>query len=75
MTRERQLCTVMVLHDLQATAHYADDVVLLSDGAVVACGTPEEVLTPDTMRRVFGVQMEVLTTQSGRKVLVPVALA
>ena len=74
MTRERQLCTVMVLHDLQATARYADDVVLLSGGSVLASGTPEEVLTQGTMRRVFGVDMEVLTTSSGRRVLVPLAL-
>lgn len=74
MTRERQLCTVMVLHDLQATARYADDVVLLSGGSVLASGTPEEVLTKESMRRVFGVDMEVLTTSSGRRVLVPLAL-
>lgn len=74
MTRERQLCTVMVLHDLQATARYADDVVLLSGGSVLASGTPEEVLTQESMRRVFGVDMEVLTTSSGRRVLVPLAL-
>nr|WP_315466255.1 ABC transporter ATP-binding protein [uncultured Rhodoferax sp.] len=75
MTRERQLCTVMVLHDLLATAHYADDVALLCGNTVLACGTPEAVLTPDAMRRVFGVEMEVLTTASGRRVLIPVALA
>lgn len=74
MTRERQLCTVMVLHDLQATARYADDVVLLSGGSVLAQGTPEEVLTPESMRHVFGVDMEVLTTSSGSRVLVPLAL-
>ncbi len=74
MTRERQLCTVMVLHDLQATARYADDVALLCGGSVLASGTPDEVLTPASMRRVFGVDMEVLTTSTGRRVLVPLVL-
>ncbi len=75
MTRERQLCTVMVLHDLQATARYADDVALMSDGAMFANGSPEDVLTPESMRRVFDVEMEILTTSVGRRVLFPLALA
>jgi ABC-type cobalamin/Fe3+-siderophores transport system ATPase subunit len=48
--------------------------VLLSGGSVLASGTPEEVLTQESMRRVFGVDMEVLTTSYGRRVLVPLAL-
>lgn len=74
MTRERQLCTVMVLHDLQATARFADDVVVLRDGHVLAAGTVDEVLTPAILRRAFRVDMELLTTSAGHRVLVPVAL-
>lgn len=74
MTRERQLCTVMVLHDLQATARFADDVVMLRDGHVLAAGTVDEVLTPAILRRAFRVDMELLTTSAGHRVLVPVAL-
>lgn len=75
MTRERQLCTVMVLHDLQATARYADDVALMCDGVMFANGSPEDVLTPESMRRVFDVEMEILTTSAGRRVLFPFAQA
>jgi iron complex transport system ATP-binding protein len=75
MTRERQLCTVIVLHDLQATARYADDVALLCEGSLFATGAPPDVLTSGSMRHVFGVEVEQLTTNSGQQVLVPVALA
>jgi manganese transport system ATP-binding protein len=46
-------CTViMTTHDL-SEAQVADNVVLLS-GRVVACGTPDEVLTPDNLRAAYG---------------------
>ncbi len=75
MTRERQLCTVMVLHDLQATARYADDVALMCGGALFASGPPDDVLTTESMHRVFDVEMEILTTSAGRRVMLPFALA
>lgn len=75
MTRELHLCTVMVLHDLQATSRYADDIALMCDGSILANGFPEDVLTPEFMRLVFDVEMEILTTSAGRRVLFPLALA
>lgn len=75
MTRERQLCTVMVLHDLQATARYADDVALMCGGALFASGPPDDVLTTESMHCVFDVEMEILTTSAGRRVMLPFALA
>ena len=44
---------VVVLHDLALAAAYADRVVMLSDGAVRAEGTPEEVLTADLIEEVY----------------------
>jgi iron complex transport system ATP-binding protein len=43
-----------VLHDLNLAAQYADDVLLLKDGALHAAGPPADVLTPDTIRAVYG---------------------
>jgi iron complex transport system ATP-binding protein len=51
---------VMVLHDLNLAARYADNLVVLKDGQIVATGTPREVLTEAMLRRVFGVEAEVL---------------
>jgi iron complex transport system ATP-binding protein len=44
-----------VLHDLGLAAHFFPRLVLLQAGRVVADGTPSEVLTPDRIREVFGV--------------------
>jgi len=45
----------IVLHDLAHAARFADDVLLLDAGAVVASGLASEVLTPELVARVFGV--------------------
>jgi iron complex transport system ATP-binding protein len=50
---------VIVLHDLTLAAAYCDRIVLLDQGAVVASGTPAEVLTPVNIATVFGVRARV----------------
>ena len=46
----------MVLHDLDEACRYADHLIAMHDGAVIAEGTPLEVVTPDLVKRVFGVE-------------------
>jgi iron complex transport system ATP-binding protein len=53
--------TVVVLHDLNLAARYCTRLVLLDHGQVVVAGTPDEVLTPDTLRRVYGIHVERVT--------------
>lgn len=71
MTRERQLVTLVVLHDLQVASRYCDDIALLSAGRLLACGTPAEVLTVAHVAQAFGVQSERLYCADGTQVLVP----
>ncbi|WP_160050261.1 ABC transporter ATP-binding protein [Nocardiopsis sp. FR4] len=56
----RELTVVMVLHDLDHAARYADRIVALRRGRVAAQGTPEEVVTEPVLREVFGVRARVL---------------
>ncbi|GAB3072458.1 ATP-binding cassette domain-containing protein [Nocardioides zeae] len=51
---------VMVLHDLNLSARYADRLVAMKEGRVVAEGTPAEVVTEDTVRDVFGLESRVI---------------
>jgi iron complex transport system ATP-binding protein len=51
---------VVVLHDLEAAAAFADRVVLIADSRIVAIGTPEEVLTPATLSGVYQHPVEVI---------------
>jgi iron complex transport system ATP-binding protein len=53
---ERDGTTILaVLHDLGMAAHFFPRLVLLDHGRLVADGTPDEVLTADRIRDVFGV--------------------
>ncbi|NDJ35323.1 MAG: ABC transporter ATP-binding protein, partial [Chloroflexi bacterium] len=52
---------VMVLHDLNQAARYADHIVALRGGQIVTQGTPEEVMTAETIREVFGLYTQIIT--------------
>jgi iron complex transport system ATP-binding protein len=54
---------VGVVHDLNLAARFADQVVLLNHGRVVATGTPGEVLTLDRIRDVFVVEPSFVPTE------------
>jgi len=60
---------VLVLHDIEQAARYADAMVVLSDGAVHAHGDPESVLTPAMLAEVFGVEATVEPGPHGPQVV------
>ena len=57
--RDRQIPVIMVCHDLNITAAYADRVILMYDRNVFADGTPSEVLTAENIQTVYNVEAEV----------------
>ncbi|MDO8586535.1 MAG: heme ABC transporter ATP-binding protein [Armatimonadota bacterium] len=57
LVREKQIAALAVLHDLNLAAHYCDWMILLKDGRVHAAGEPEDVLTADNVRQVYGVEV------------------
>ncbi len=52
----RDVGVLIVLHDLNLAARYADSIALLRDGGVVAVGPPAVVLNPSTVAQTFGVR-------------------
>lgn len=70
-----RLLAVAVLHDINLAASHADCLVMLEKGRVVACGTPAQVLAPDLLAQVYGVEARVEQCSRGRlQVLVDRAL-
>ncbi|PSP94864.1 ABC transporter [Halobacteriales archaeon QS_4_62_28] len=49
------------IHDLEAAARFCDRLVLLTDGGVLAAGSPDEVLTAETLAATFDIQGVVST--------------
>lgn len=64
---------IVALHDLSLAARCCDRIVLLAEGAVQADAPPADVLTPETLARVFGVHAEVRRDGSGRPFVVPIS--
>jgi iron complex transport system ATP-binding protein len=58
---DRKTTVLASLHDLNLAAAYADRIVLLSKGRIVATGAPKEVLTESVLRPVFGPEVTVRT--------------
>jgi iron complex transport system ATP-binding protein len=46
---------IAVLHDLTLAARHCDRLLLMDGGRLVAAGTPAEVLSPDRLRAVYGI--------------------
>lgn len=63
---------VAVLHDLNLAARYATHMIALRDGAVVAQGAPDRVVTADLLREVFDLDARVIPDpETGSPLIVP----
>jgi iron complex transport system ATP-binding protein len=70
---ERNLVCVVVLHDLNAAARYADQVALLKAGRLVASGSVEEVMTYRQLKEVFEAELYVGVNElDGKRYFLPV---
>jgi iron complex transport system ATP-binding protein len=59
LNREEGISVIAVLHDVNLAARYCDRIALLSHGRLEAIGPPKEVLTPETIQSVYGVDVVV----------------
>lgn len=69
MRASEGLTVVAAMHDLTLAGQYGRRIVMLDAGAVVADGTPAEVLTADRIGHVYGARVEVLDRPGGPVVL------
>jgi iron complex transport system ATP-binding protein len=67
----RGLTVVMVLHDLVLASAWSPRIAVLHAGRIVADGPPEEALRADIVRDAYGVAVETVVTDAGRRLVVP----
>jgi iron complex transport system ATP-binding protein len=71
LRRERGLAVLSAMHDLTLAAQFADRLVLLAEGRVVASGTPAEVLDEELLSSSFGAHVRVVPDGDGGLLVVP----
>ncbi len=57
---------VIVIHDINFVSCYADHIVALRDGTLVAEGGREEIITPPVLERIYGVDIDIREIEGNR---------
>ncbi|MCW7076633.1 MAG: ABC transporter ATP-binding protein [Candidatus Syntrophoarchaeum sp.] len=71
ITRKRGILAIMAIHDLNLASRYADRVAMMHGGKIAAVGTPEDVLTVENIRSVYGVEVAV-RNDGGKPYILPI---
>ncbi|MCF8483055.1 MAG: ABC transporter ATP-binding protein [Rhodospirillum sp.] len=73
--RTRRATVIIALHDLNLAVRHADELLLVGPDGSVSHGDAGMIVTKDTLRRVYGIEADILVGPGDRPMIVPVALA
>lgn len=62
LNREEGITIVMVLHDINQALAYSDEIIGLRSGSVAFQGRPEEVITSESIKNLYGIELPVIRT-------------
>ena len=71
IVREKQISAIMAIHDLNLASRYADRIIMMNGGEIFDAGDAASVLTPENIKHVYDVEVEV-PNHSGRPYIVPI---
>ena len=60
MACEKDILTIMISHDINIAAKYSDEIIMMHQGKIFATGTPQEVITEENLKTVYGVEAKVI---------------
>ncbi|APQ99560.1 ABC transporter family protein [Clostridium botulinum] len=60
LNREQSCTIVMVLHDLNLAARFADYMIAIRSGSIISHGTPEEIMTKKVLKDTFNIDAEIV---------------
>ncbi len=61
LVRDKDLVALMTLHDPNLAIQFSDRVVLMASGSVVSAGSPETVITEESLKHVYGIDVRVIS--------------
>lgn len=56
---------LIILHDLNLAFQYADRITFIKDGSICASGSPRDLIDPNLLKNIYGVHLEMITTEHG----------
>lgn len=71
LNREYGMTIIMVLHEINQAIYFSDQIIGLCDGKVLVQGEPDEVITEESIRALYGIELKV-TRIDGRKFVLTV---
>ncbi len=71
LNRKYGITIVMVLHDINQSLYYSDEIVAMKDGKIIAQGLPEEVITSELVKEVYDVELNI-SSVNGKPFILPV---
>lgn len=71
LNQEYGFTVVMVLHDINQSLYYSDEIVALKNGKVLVQGEPEKVITSETVKQVYDIDLK-LSTVDGKPYVIAV---
>ena len=71
--REKGLAVIMIIHDLNLAARYADRIAILQEGRILQTGTPDEVLQEDLLSEVYDTPVRVIRDPREGLIVLPSA--
>lgn len=71
LNREFGIAIVMVLHDINQSLYYSDELVAMKDGRMIAHGPPEKIITADLIKEVYDVNLTIQAV-AGKPFVIPV---
>lgn len=61
--RDEEKSVIAIIHNLRVAIKYCTRLILISNGEVVADGTPEEIITEENLKSIYGVEAKVYRNQ------------
>lgn len=71
LNREFAITVIMVLHDINQSLYYSDQIVAMKDGKIIAHGLPEQIITTELVKQVYDVDLQIQKVD-GKPFVIPV---
>lgn len=71
LNKEYGITIIMVLHDINQSLYYSDEIIAMKDGRIAAQGEPEKIITSELVKSVYDVDLQI-SAMNGKPFILPV---